>query len=153
MKPVWTIVEYKGRDGLLRLSLEWARLVSAMPDAGFQHLHETHVGYFDNFPSPFGEFTCLALSDGVRVRAICPVEPQRAVILGRETLVWGLPTGLGDAPRDVICPPDDEAERALFPFVLEYFRRALPRRMWFVPGRVLHGSATWRCLRGLDARS
>lgn len=153
MKPVWTIVEYKGREGLLRLSADWTRLVSAMPDAGFQHLHETHVGYFDNYPSPFGDFTCLALSDGMRVRAIFPAEPQRTRILGRETLVWGLPIGLGDVPRDVICPPDDEAELAFFPCVVEYLSRAHPRRRWFVLTRVLEGSAAWRCLRALDARS
>jgi hypothetical protein len=152
MKPVWSIIEYKGRDGLLRLSSEWTRLVSAMPDAGFQHLIETHFGHIDNFPSACGEVTYLALSDGVRVRAICPAELQPGVILGRKHLVWGLPFGLGNVPRDVICPPDDDAELALFPSVLAYFRRARPRRMWFVPGHVLHGSAAWRCLRGLDAR-
>jgi hypothetical protein len=153
MNPAWTIVEYKGRDGLLRLSPEWKRLVSAMPDAGFAHLLETHIGHIDNFPSSRGDLTCLALSDGARVRAICPVELQQGVILGRKQLVWGLPMGLGNVPRDVICPPDDEAELALFPCVLEHLRRSLPRRMWFLPGHVPYGSATWRCLRGLDARS
>jgi hypothetical protein len=153
MKPVWTIVEYKGRDGLLRLSPEWMRLVSAMPDAGLRHLLETHIGHIDNFQSSRGELTCLALSDGVRVRAICPVELQQRVVLRRKMLVWGLPLGLGNVPRDVICPPDEEAELALFPCVLEHFRRAVPRRMWFVPSHVLHGSAAWRCLRGLDAGS
>lgn len=153
MKPVWTIVEYPGRDGLQRLSPEWTRLVSEMPDAGFQHLLETHIAHTDNYPASAGNVTYLALSDGERVRAICAVELQQAVILGRKRLVWGLPVGLGNVPRDVICPPDDAAELALFPRVLEHLRRALPRRTWFVSGHVPHGSAAWRSLRGLDPRS
>jgi hypothetical protein len=152
MKPVWSIIEYKGRDGLLQLLPEWTRLVSAMPDAGHTHLIETHLGYIDNYPSLSGEVTFLALSDGERVRAICPAELQPAVILGSKQLIWGLPIGLGDVPRDVICPHDD-AELALFPSVLAHFRRIRPRRMWFVLGHVVHGSAAWRCLRGLDTRS
>ena len=153
MKPDWTIVEYRGRDGLMNLEADWTRLVAAMPDAGFQHAHETHVGYFDHMQSGLEPFTCLALSDGERVRAICPVEPQRHTILGRKTIAWGLPCGMGDVPRDVICPADDDAEQALFPCVTAFLRRTRPRRRWFVLGRVLERSAVWRCLQRFDRRS
>jgi hypothetical protein len=151
MPTAWTIVEYPGRDGLLRLETDWTRLVAAMPDAGFQHLFETHVAYLDKLPFVYGPFTCLALSDGARIRAICPVEPQRiAVFRLFESPVWGLPQGLADVTRDVICPPDPEAEAALLPCVEIFLRHSRPRRRWFVLSRVLEGSAAWRCLRGVD---
>lgn len=153
MTPAWTIVEYTGRDGLVQLAPDWDRLVATMPNAGFQHLHETHLSYLDHLPSEFGAFTCLALRDGTRVRAICPVEPQRmAVFRLKQAPVWGLPHGLGDIVRDVICPPDREAEAALFPCVIEHLRRTRPRRGWFVLSRVLETSSAWRCLRAFDAR-
>jgi hypothetical protein len=153
MPTAWTIIEYPGRDGLMRLHPDWTRLVAAMPDAGFQHLHETHLSYLDKLPSKFGAFTCLALSDGTSVRAICPVEPQRIAIFRLfESPVWGLPQGLGDVTRDLICPPDPEAEAALLPCIVEHLSRTRTRRPWLVLTRVLDGSGAWRCLRGLDAR-
>ena len=152
MTPAWTIVEYSGRDGLMRLGPDWERLVAAMPNAGFQHLFETHLNYFDHLPGELGAFTCLALSDGTRIRAICPVEPQVLPIFRMfKSPVWGLPNGLGDIIRDVICPPDPEAEAALFPCVTEYVRRIRPGRRWLVLRRVQEGSGAWRCLCGLDA--
>ncbi len=151
MTPAWTIVEYAGHDGLVQLAPEWNRLVAAMPNAGFQHLYETHLNYLDHLASDLGAFTCLALSDGTRVRAICPVERQEmAVFRFKQAAIWGLPRGLGDIVRDVICPPDPEAEAALFPCVTEHLRRM--RRGWFVLSRVLETSSAWRCLRAFDAR-
>ena len=153
MPPAWSIIEYPGRDGLMRLEPDWTRLVAAMPDAGFQHLHETHVAYLDKLPSEFGAFNCLALSDGTRIRAICPVEPQRLdVFRAFKSPVWGLPRGLGDMPRDVICPRDPEAEAAFFPCVARHLSRTRPQRSWLVLGRVLEGSVAWRCLQHIDAR-
>ncbi|MGH7655335.1 MAG: GNAT family N-acetyltransferase [Gemmatimonadaceae bacterium] len=152
MTTAWSIVEYPGRDGLMRLEPDWTRLVSAMPDAGFQHLHESHVSYLDKLPSEFGAFNCLALSDGSRIRAICPVEPQRLdVFRAFKSPAWGLPLGLGDMPRDVICPADADAEAALLPCVAAHLRKTRPRYNWFVLGRVLEGSVAWRCLRAIDA--
>jgi hypothetical protein len=151
MTPAWTIVEYTGHDAMVQLAPDWNRLVAAMPNAGFQHLYETHLNYLDHLPSELGAFTCLALSDGTRVRAICPVERQTmAVFRFRQAPVWALPRGLGDIVRDVICPPDPEAEAALFPHVAEHLRRTRPRRGWFVLSRVLENSCAWRCLRAWD---
>lgn len=153
MKPAWTIVEYAGRDGLMQLEPDWKRLVAAMPDAGYQHLYETHVSYLDKLPSEFGPFNCLALSDGTRIRAICPVEPQELdVFRAFKSPVWGLPRGLGDMPRDVICPADPEAEAALLPCVAAHLRTVRPQRGWFILGRVLEGSVAWRCLRAVNPR-
>ncbi len=151
MTSSWTIVEYAGLDGLMRLKPDWTRLLADMPEAGYQHLHETHVSYLEKLASPLGAFTCLALSDGTRVRAICPVEPQKLPVFRIfQSPVWGLPKGLGDIPRDLICPRDPEAEAALLPCVAAHLRRMTPRRPWLVLTRVLEGSGAWRCLRGLE---
>lgn len=153
MSSAWTIIEYTGLDGLMRLESDWTRLVAAMPDARYRHLHETHVSCVANLPSALGALRCLALSDGTTIRAICPVDPQQiAVFRFFHSPVWGMLKGLEDIPRDVICPPDPEAEAALFPSVVEYLRRARPRRRWLVLTRVIEGSAAWRCLRRFDAR-
>jgi hypothetical protein len=153
MTTPWTIVEYTGLDGLERLEPDWTRLVAAMPDAGFQHLYETHASSLANLPSEFGAFCCLALSDGTRVRAICLVEPhEHPIFRVFKSPVWGLLKGLEDIPRDVICPPDAEAEAALFPCVVEHLRRVHPGRRWLVLTRMLEGSVALRCLRHFDAR-
>ncbi len=152
MPPAWTIVEYTGRDGLLQLEPDWTRLVAAMPDARFHHLFETHLSCVEHLPSAFGAVRCLALSDGSRIRAICPLDPQQfAVWRIFKSSVWGYLKGLEDIPRDVICPPDPEAEAALLPCVAEHLRRTRPRRRWLVLTRVLEGSAAWRCLRRSNA--
>ncbi len=65
--------------------------------------------------------------------------------------IWGLPAGLGDIPRDLICPRDDEAERELLPAVIDELRRTT--RGWFVLERVLENSAAWRCLGHVWSRS
>jgi hypothetical protein len=152
MASAWTIVEYTGRDGLMQLEADWTRLVGEMPDASFQHLHETHLSALEHLPSKFGTLTCLALSDGTRVRAICPIDPQRiAVFRFFKSPVWGFLKGLEDVPRDVICPPDPEAEAALFPSVVAHLARTRRGGRWIAPTRVIEGSATWRCLRRFDA--
>ena len=148
MPPAWTIVEYSGRDGLLEIESDWTRLVAAMPDARFQHLFETHLSCVDHLPSAFGPLRCLALSDGTRIRAICPIDPQQFPVFRIfKSPVWGFLKGLEDVPRDVICPPDPEAEAALLPCVAGHLRRMRPRRRWLVLTRVLEGSAVWRCLQ------
>lgn len=147
MPPAWTIVEYSGRDGLLQLEPDWTRLVAAAPDARFHHLFETHLSCVEQLPSAFGAVRCLALSDGARIRAICPLDPQQfGVWRIFKSQIWGFLKGLEDVPRDVICPPDLEAEAALLPCVAEYLHRTSPRRRWLVLTRVLEGSAAWRCL-------
>jgi hypothetical protein len=150
--PDWSIVEYRGQDGLRQLEGDWKRLTAAMPDRGFHHLYETHVAYFTHMPSPHGPFTCLALTDGERVRAICPLEPDVVKVLGRSRRAWGLPLSQRDLLRDVICPPD-EARRALLPALVSYLRRAPDRLPWLVFNLVLETSAVWQGLRSLDSRT
>ena len=152
MKPAWHIVEFQGREGLLRLEADWKRLLAAMPDRGAHHTYESHVAYFDHLSDAAGRYTCLALSDGDRIRAICPLEIRTAKILGRRTRVWDLPWDLENLLRDVICPPGD-ARAELLPRVLQFLRRAPERPALLLLGRVLQTSAAWECLRSLDARA
>jgi hypothetical protein len=147
MKPGWRIVRHDGLPGLAELEADWRRLVAAMPDRGLPHSYEMHAGYCRHFPSARGAPVFLALSDGARVRAICPVEPQTLKVLGRATPVWGLPAGLGDVPRDLLCPHDEEAERVLLPAVTSFLRNCAPRGGWLVLERILETSTARRCLR------
>lgn len=150
MTTEWRVVPYDGLDGLLRLAADWHRLTAAMPDRGFHHLYETHVAYVQRMARAHGPMVFLALHDGGRVRAICPLEPQRHTILGRRQRAWGLAAGLGDVPRDVICPADDEARRELLPRVVGLLQGARDYRGWLVFERILETSVVWQCLHTLN---
>lgn len=150
--PEWDVVEYRGINGLDQLEPEWHRLLATMPDHAPHHTFEVHRAYFRHVSRAEGQFTCLALTDGQRVRAICPLEPNTIEIFGLQTSVWGLPWRSYDLGRDVICPPD-EAEHRLLPCVVNFLRRAPSRPRWLVFGDVLESSALWRCLRSLDSRA
>jgi len=152
MKPAWSIVEFKGHSGLRDLEADWKRLVAEMPDRAPQHAYETHLAYFNHLSLAEGRFTCFALTDGDRVRAICPLEIATDQILGRRTHLWGLSWHLYDLRRDVICPPG-EARLELLPCLVRFLRRARNGPAWLVFAGVLEGSALWECLRSLDPRA
>ena len=60
MRPAWNIVEFRGREGLLRLEADWKRLLATMPDPAAHHTYESHLAYFDHLSNPGGRYTCLA---------------------------------------------------------------------------------------------
>jgi CelD/BcsL family acetyltransferase involved in cellulose biosynthesis len=150
--PAWRIVEYPGLEGLRRLEADWKRLEAAMPDRAAHHTYESHLWYFTHLGPTQGAFTSLALSDGERIRAICPLERATVKILGRRARVWRLPWQVWDLQRDVVCPPG-EAEDRLLPQVLRHVRGQRLPATWLVFDRVLGTSALWRCLRSVDPRA
>ena len=152
MTPEWRIVAHAGRDGLLGLRDDWMRLLAAMPERSFQHAFETHLAYAEHLPSPRGPTTCLALSDGERVRAIWPIEPAAQRILRVETRAWGLPAGLGNVARDAIVPPDEAVRRELLPRVVSHLSETRGGPSWLVLENILETSAAWQCLASLDRR-
>ena len=152
MKPAWGIVEFRGKEGLQRLEADWRRLLHTMPDRAAHHTYESHVAYFDHLSDAGGRYTCLALTDSERVRAICPLELRFATILGRRTRVWDLPWDLENLLRDVICPADD-ARAELLPRVVQFLRHAPGRPALLLLGRILQTSAAWDCLRALRGRA
>lgn len=147
----WEVVEFQGMKGLEQLEADWHRLLAAMPRHTSHHTYEAHHAFFGHLSRAGGGFSCLALTDGQCVRAICPLEESTPKILGVRTKVWGLPW-LWDLGHDVICPPGD-AERRLLPAVVHFVRRAPERPNWLVFGAVLDNSALRRCLEALDSRS
>jgi hypothetical protein len=151
MASSWRIVEYRGHGGLRQLEADWKRLLDAMPDRAPQHAWETNVAYFNHLSRAEGRFACFALTDGERVRAICPLEPAALTIFGRPAHACGLACDLFDLNRDVVCPPD-EARRELLPCLVRFLRDAPDAPAWLVFDRVVEGSVLWDCLRSLHVR-
>ena len=146
----WTLAAHEGTAGLVRLEADWRRLVAEMPEAGPQHQYETHLAYCRRLSPAGADYTCLALTDGERVRAIFPLERGTIRLGGREFSVLGLPWQMLDLCPDLVCPAD-EAQVRLFPAVLDWMRRARGGPKWLVLDRILADSAASRCLRGLAA--
>ena len=44
----WSIVEHRGRAGLLELEADWRRLYAAMPLRTSYHVYEAHLAYVDH---------------------------------------------------------------------------------------------------------
>jgi len=151
-KPAWDIVEYRGRQGLARLESDWKRLTAAMPKGGAHHTYQSHAAYFRHLSPAQDRFSCFALTDGRRIRAICPLELKTVKILGWPTRVWGLPWNEHNLIRDVICPPD-EARRVLLPSLVRFLSAAPGRPAWVLFDRVLETSAVWDCLRNSQVRA
>lgn len=150
MTPHWDVVEYRGVEGLERLERDWRRLVSAMPGATPHQMYAAHHAFFTHLSRSGGQFTCLALTDGNRVRAICPLERSTNRILGFQTSTWELPWPLWDVGHDVICPAD-EAERQLLPSVIRFLERSRGGPKWLVCRAVLDNSALQRSLQAIDS--
>jgi hypothetical protein len=129
----WSIVEYRGRDGLLQLEADWRRLYAAMSRHSYHQAYEACLAYLDHLAPEPDEFLCLALSDGPRVRAICPVEKRIDRSLHVPLRVWGSPSRSHWPLADVICP-DDEARHELVPALADFLRRAPYRRGLLVLG-------------------
>lgn len=152
MATSWHVVEFRGRHGLRQLESDWRRLLLQMPDRGPQHAFENHLAHFTHFCGPDDGITGLALTDGERVRAICPLRRATVDVFRRSTSCQGLMCWDDDLLLDVICPAD-EAQRELLPNVVRFLRTTPSRPQWLVFDRVLEDSALWRCLEGFDARS
>jgi CelD/BcsL family acetyltransferase involved in cellulose biosynthesis len=153
MQRPWNIVEYLGFDGLRQLEDDWRRLLAEMPERGPQHAYETYVSYFRHFSESDGSFTCLALTDGERVRAICPLEPGRAETLpGRTMASVGLACWRHGLLLDVICPAG-EAQCQLLPNAVRFLRRSSSSPSLLFFDSVLQDSALSRCLAGLGRQA
>ncbi len=150
----WSIVEYRGREGLLRLEPDWGKC-SLRCDSRIPGWRTTSMCMWRSSTicraTMGGGFTCLALSDGQRIRAICPVELRTVKVLGRPMRAWTLPDGTGDSPTDVICPPDDDAERELLSRAATFLADATDCPPWLIIRRTLSDAGARRCARHLRA--
>jgi len=145
----WSVIEYRGREGLARLESDWRRLYCEMPDPSLRHSFEAFAVYVDTMcPSP-ERLRCLALGDGTRVRAILPVEERSDRALKIPLRVWGLPSRESWSLTDAIGPEDD-ARRALLPAAIDFLTRQPDRPSLLVLGPTPEASALWEGLRDLD---
>lgn len=121
--PTWKVVEYRGRPGLEQLEVDWRRLYDDMPKTSRYHAYESHLAYLDHLCEAPALSRYLALTDGQRVRAICPPEARQDTSLGMSIPVWGVPLNSHWVVTDVVCP-EDEARRVLTPALLAHLRKA-----------------------------
>ena len=148
MAPAWNIVEYRGRDGLLRLEADWRRLYAAMPDRTSYHAFEAHLAQVDHLMGAPDKLRLLALSDCKEVRAICPLVPSSDRTLWIRLDTWQSPELRHMRSADVICA-DDEARRELTAAVVAHLRREGRGRRLLVLGPLATDSALWDGLRSL----
>jgi hypothetical protein len=148
LPPGWRVVEHRGRAAFEALEDDWRRLYEDM------HLHtcfqawEAHVAYFDLLMAEPGRFRCFALTDGRRVRAICPLEARTDTVLGPSVPVWAVPYHPHMLVADVICPTD-HARRVLLPALVESLRREPENGRLLVVGPLPTDSVIWDGLRRL----
>lgn len=144
----WSIVEYRGREALQCLAVDWKRLYGAMPLRTAFHAFEAHEAYLDCLAAAPGRFRFLVLTDGRQVRAICPLEARVDRALGLPLPVWGTPHHPHWPFSDVICP-EDEARRALLPAVVDFLKRGPEAWRLLVLGPLPQESVIWEGLRSL----
>ncbi len=118
----WSIVEYRGRPGLEQLEADWKRLYAAMPGRSRYHAYEAQLAYLSHLCAAPALSRYLALTDGRRVRAICPLEAVRDTSLRIPLRAWALPTHDHWVATDAIAA-QDEARLALVPTVVDFLRR------------------------------
>jgi CelD/BcsL family acetyltransferase involved in cellulose biosynthesis len=149
----WILAEHRGPEGFAALKADWRRLCADTPNLSMWHSHEAYSVYLDCLcPAP-DRFRCFTLSDGVRVRAILPIEERIDLSLagrGRagSMRVWGMPWCDGWWISDAIGP-EDEARRALLPAVIARLREQPDRPALLVLGRTSSTSALWDGLSGM----
>ena len=146
----WGVVEYRGREGMERLADDWRRLYAAMPLRTGFHAYETHLAYLEHLMAAPDKFRCIALTDGERLRAICPLEARLDRILGIPIRVWGMPLHPHFMLSDVIGPEDD-ARRELLPAVVALLRSKPEGRRLLVVGPLPQESVVWNGLQRLSA--
>jgi len=146
----WIILEYDGLEGFADLKFDWDRIVSEIPDRASLNSHASYLAYLRNLKPAGGRFVCFALSDGERIRAICPLEERWDSILGFQARMWVSSRG-HEFFMDVMCPPDD-AEKALLPTLSQHIQSMPGPPAWIVFDRILENSAAWRCLSAIDSR-
>lgn len=145
---VWQIDEFRGHSGLQRLEADWKQLCAAMPARASYHPYEAHVAYLNHLCRTPDLVRYLTLSDGHRVRAICPLEPGCQKVFGLPIKVWSLPYHPHWQITDVIAP-EDEAREALIPCVLEYLHRHPLGRRVLVLGPLPEESVLWKGMPAL----
>jgi hypothetical protein len=144
----WVIHRVVGRRGLESLEPVWDDLAAEMPERAWYHSFASHAAYFEHLAPSADGFIGLALFDGERTRAICPLEERVRSILGVRTRVWELPWDVHNLLRDVICPPG-QPRRVLLPAVLSHLRKDRKAPKWLVFARVRQGSALLSCADAL----
>ncbi len=144
----WEIAEYRGLAGLQEVESDWRRLYHEMRDKSRSHSYDAHRAYACNLCAAPELSRYITLSDGGKVRGICPLVARDDASIGINLKVWSLPVHPHWPVTDVVCA-DDEARRALLPAVLSMLRARPERRSFLVLGPMPAGSALWGSLMDL----
>ncbi len=145
----WRIVEHRGRAGLQRLEADWRALYVALPHRSRYHAFEAQLAYLDHLCDTPELARYLALTEGRRVRAICPLVARDDTSLRYPLHVWALPWHPHWTITDVLCP-DAEAAAALVPAAVRFLRASMDGRRLLVLGPLPQASAVWHGLQNMS---
>jgi hypothetical protein len=154
----WNVTEYRGLEGFRAVEGDWRRLSGEMPDPAIWHSYEAYAAYLAHLCPDPDRFRCLVLSDGVRARAIMPLEERldRGLYEGGRGLrmrVWGMPWRKENWALTDAIGPEDDARRALLPAAIAYLRRQPGRPAILALGRCRETSVLWEGLAGMAPRT
>ncbi len=148
MSEHWQVLEYEGPGWQARLERDWLRLYASMPLRTVYDSHHAHRLYARHLMPASHRLRYFGLSDGERVRAICPLEATVDHGLGIPTAVLSTPYHFHHWPfSDIICP-EDAARAAFIPELVRHLRGSGERRLLLL-GPVPIRSQLWNGLREL----
>lgn len=143
--PGWCIEQHLGLAGLAEIETDWRRLYDEMDSPAAWHHYDAFCVYARTLCPNRETLRLLALHDGVRVRAILPVEQRTDSSLGFPLTVWGLCWDETWRPTDAVGPEDASREH-LLPCAVEHLRRQHHHPALFVMGQTPANALVWRGL-------
>ncbi len=138
----WRVIEFGGREGLVRLEADWRRLYEQIPLRTSFLAYETMLANVDHLLPRPDQLRCLALTDGRRVRAICVLQPRTDRVLGPPLPIWGVFWHRHGPQADILCA-DDDARRAVIPAVVAHLRQRARGRLLLIVGSAPTSSPLW----------
>lgn len=146
----WEVADHRGLAGLEALERDWRDLYQAMPVKSRYHSYDAHLAFARNLCKAPDLSRYVTLSEGGKVRAICPLMGGQDTSLGIKINAWTLPVHPHWPIGDVVCA-DDDARQALLPAILKLLRERPEGRPLLMLGPLPERSTLWGPLAELKS--